>query len=497
VEPQARFAVTWRHVGLVQSIVATGHVDPRENAYFNWPGFFLLAGLLLRAAGLHDLLGVANWAPVVFHLLYLGPLVVILRALSDDRRVLWLGVWIFLAGDWVGQDYFSPQAFVLLPYLVVLAVLLAWLRRGPSGAPPPGPAARGGLVAIAILLFAAMVPSHQLTPFALLAAVALLVAGRCCAARGLPLTMLVILAVWLSYMTVGYLSGHSGVLLGQVGHLDTTLSENVSQRLQGDPGHVIVARARVMLTLALWALAVVGAWALRRAGHRDLAPVLLLGAPFVLVPLQPYGGEILLRVFLFSLPFTAFLAAAALRRAPPALTVALTLALLGGFLLTRYGNERMDWFSRGEVQAVDRLDALAPRGSTLVAWSSSLPWQARDYAAHRYRTVVGADDWPRIARQRPGGRPQLRLIAGLLGAQRGGAYLIITRSQKAEVDLTGLGPHGSLERVDAALRRSPAFRLLYANRDGSVYALRASRAAAGRRVEPAPTGGGRRHRRAP
>jgi hypothetical protein len=386
---------------------------------------------------------------------------------------VWLGVWIFLLGDWVGQDYFSPQAFVLLLYLVVFAVLLTWLRRGAAGASPPGSAGgRAGLVVIVLLLYAAMVPSHQLTPFAMLAAVALLVAGRCCAARGLPLTMLVILIVWLSYMTVGYLSGHSGVLLGQVGHLDTTLSENVSQRLHGDPGHVLVARARVVLTLALWGLAVAGAWSLRRAGHRDLAPVLLLLAPFVLVPLQPYGGEILLRVFLFSLPFTAFLAAAAVRRAPPALTVALTLALIGGFLVTRYGNERMDWFSRNEVRAVNRLDALAPAGSTLVAWSSSLPWQARDYGSHRYRTVVAADDWPQIARLPAGGPAQLRLIASLLRAQRGGAYLVITRSQEAEVDLTGLGPRGSLERVDAGLRRSPAFRLLYVNHDGSVYTLR-------------------------
>jgi hypothetical protein len=43
VEPEPRFAVTWRHVGIIGSIAESGHVDPRIDAYFNWPGFFVRA----------------------------------------------------------------------------------------------------------------------------------------------------------------------------------------------------------------------------------------------------------------------------------------------------------------------------------------------------------------------------------------------------------------------------------------------------------------------
>jgi hypothetical protein len=186
---------------------------------------------------------------------------------------------------------------------------------------------------------------------------------------------------------------------------------------------------------------------------------------------QPYGGEVLLRVFLFALPFAAFFVAAALRRAPVGVVLGVTLALLGGFLVTRYGNERMDWFSPDEVAAVDRLDALAPPGATLVAWSASLPWQERHYAEHRYRTVTGSDDWARMSQMAPGSPAQLAAVERYMRAQKGGAYLVLTRSQAAEVDLTGLGPRGSVRQVDAGLRRSPAFRALYANRDASVYGL--------------------------
>jgi hypothetical protein len=299
---------------------------------------------------------------------------------------------------------------------------------------------------------------------------------RRCTARGLPVAMAVLLLTWLAYMAIGFVGGHTDVLVGGIGHLDATVSENVSGRLRGDSAHLLVARVRIVLTGALWAAAIAGAVLRWHAGRRDPTAPVLFAAPFALALLQPYGGEILLRVFLFALPFTAFLAASILRRAPLGVVLAVTLTLAPGLLLMRYGNERMDWFSTGEVRAVDRLDALAPPGTTLVAWSTSLPWQARHYADHRYRSIVTSRPGLAIRRMPPGSPQQVAAVARYMRALKGGAFLVLTRSQAAEVDLTGLGPRGSVPRVDAALRRSRAFRLLYADRDASVYALASEQA---------------------
>jgi len=470
VEPTARFAVTWRHAGVMQAILDTRHVAPGTNPYFDWPGLFVLSGFAAKSAGAAGVLGAANWVPFGLELLYVGPLLLILRTLTIDRRLVWLAVWIFYLCNWVGQDYFSPQGFAYLLYLVVLAILVGWMRPGWPGS-RARPTVTSALVGVVLLLFAGMVVSHQLTPFALLASTAALAVSRRCTARGLPLAMGVIVLLWLSYMTAGFLGEHTGAIFGAIGNVDATVNQNVAGRLRGDAGHLFVTRARLGMTVGLWAVSVGTALWLRRRGHREPAPLLLLLAPFVLAFVQPYGGEVLLRVYLFGLPFAAFFVAAALRRARLAVVVGVTLALLGGFLVTRYGNERMDWFSADEVAAVDRLDALAPSGATLVAWSSSLPWEARHYAEHRYRTVTGSEDWGRISQMTPGGSAQLGAVARYMRAQKGGAYLVLTRSQAAEVDLTGLGPRGSLRRVDAGLRRSPAFRALYANRDASVYGL--------------------------
>ena len=53
---------------------STGQLDPNLDAYFNWPGFFDLLGLLSGATGVQDLIGVATWAPLGINLLLLAPL---------------------------------------------------------------------------------------------------------------------------------------------------------------------------------------------------------------------------------------------------------------------------------------------------------------------------------------------------------------------------------------------------------------------------------------
>jgi hypothetical protein len=205
------------------------------------------------------------------------------------------------------------------------------------------------------------------------------------------------------------------------------------------------------------------------------ALALAIGA-FVLPLLQPYGGEIVLRLFLFTLPFTAFFVAALLVAPAPvglspwvtAALVALSAALAGSQLLIRYGNEQMDWFSPGEVAAVHDLYRAAPPQSTLVAWSTSLPWKYRDYAEHHYRVITDTPGWTRPASFPAGSPAQLAALARLMRGQPHGAFLILTRSQEAQVDLDGLGPPGTLDRLRRALAASPAFRVLYANPDGMV-----------------------------
>ena len=288
----------------------------------------------------------------------------------------------------------------------------------------------------------------------------------------MPYVMTVLTGTWISFMTVSYLAGHSRDVTGHAGKVEGTLSASLGNRLQGSPLHLAVAYGRIGVTLCLWSVAAYGAWRTARTGRRVLPYVALALASFPIILLQPYGGEILLRVYLFSLPFMALFAAGAVFLLPPRLipvvSSLLAVGFLGGFLLARYGNERMDYFTKAEVQAVDRLYAVAPPGSSLFALEGDLPWKFRGYTAYRYNRVTPGLNWRQIA-SHP--RASTRGLAELMGAKPQRAYLIVTRSQAAAAELGEGVPTRVVMRFEQAITASPRFRTIYSNRDAAVFML--------------------------
>jgi hypothetical protein len=444
---------------------------------------------------------------VFFNVLYLGPLAMILRSAARDDRLLWLGLWFFCLANWVGQDYLSPQGLNFFFYLVVLAILLRWFglatafahpasrwlhRLGPLSfaarwltgwlaaadvpARPSRPWQRVGLIGVVVVLLAVSVSSHQLTPFFLLAALTALVAADRVTPRGLPVLLAVMIGAWFSFMAAPYVSGHLSGLVGEFGRVAEIADANVAARLQGSAEHLVVVRMRVVMSLALWGLAVVGAVGRVRRGHRDLTMVLLGATPFSLLALQAYGGEMAIRVYLFALPPVLFFAGSLLYPAPTvrpsgrqAAAVALmSLALLVGFLVARYGNERMDHFTRQEVDAVDRLYAIAEPGSALIAGHWNSPWMFRGYETYLYtdldslgKTIIPNADVSAL----------LHRAKELEEKRNRPVYLILTRSQEAAIDLMQGSAPGSLDRVEQAVLASGGFRVVFHNEDATILVL--------------------------
>lgn len=463
-----RGAVVWRHLGVTDALLRLGGPDPAIDAYFNWPGFFMLLALVETVAGPESLTVLSRWAPVGFNMLFLGPLVLILRSLTVDRGLVWLTCWLFLVSNWINQDYLAPQALAFFYYLVLVAVLLRWFPAD-EGAEHGLGRDRAVLLVLVVLLYGVIVASHQLTPYTALLAVCLLVVTRRCSARGLPLLMGLLAVSWLLFMAVPYLKGHFDVLTAEVGNVSSAVGRNVGERVQGSPGHLLVVRTRLVSTAALWGLAGVGAIRLWRNRQLDARIVLLALAPFPLLVAQPYGGEMLLRVYLFSLPFASLLAAAALLPGPgrrwwstPLLAGILTV-MLGGFLVSRYGNERMDQFNADEVAAVDRLYAIVPPGGLLVAASGNFPWKDRSYEQYDYLTAV------QLATKTS---PPL-IVDAIEDAMRRqpASALILSRSQRASIDLLGTLPPGVLEELERRVDTSSSFRLAYANADARIFVL--------------------------
>lgn len=520
VEAEPRVAQVYKHLGVMDYILHHGSVDPTIDAYFNWPGFFALGAVIGKAAGFRSLLDIGAWGPITFNLLFLAPLMAIFRWASDDRRVMWLGLWVFYSTNWVAQDHVAPQALGYLLWLAILAALLTWFAPRPRkfiasrparGAPRRGQllrrlrervsaqiqtkvtggtaAQRAGVLLMVAVMYAAIVVGHQLTPLPALITVLGLVVFARLETRRLPLIMGVFLVAWIVYMTTNFLEGNYRSLLGHIGDISQNVDQGVAGRFVGSPDHEFIVQIRVWASAVIWLLALGGFIRRVRRGWIDVAAVVVAGAPFLLPILQPYGGEIFLRVFLFALPavalFIAFVAfpsdGSGRTWMTPVATVLIGCVLLGFFQYTRYGNERLDNFTRGDLALVQKFYRAAPHGSVVFAGVQNLPWRYQNYDDYDYHSLTELKAWTP-----PKTVPNLltRQLEEALRS-RGGGYVIITRSTEIAAELFE-GKPGLLEAVASRLRHSKGVRVIYTNRDGELFYVRARRGA--RRSAPYPLG---------
>ncbi|HEY3902890.1 MAG TPA: hypothetical protein VGM14_03140 [Streptosporangiaceae bacterium] len=525
IEPLPRFATAYQVSGYVNYISNTGHVVPALAAYFSWPGFFAMISFIAGAAGVHSLLPLMTWWPVVIDLLLLVPFMLLTRALRLSWRARWFAALLFCLGNWVGQDYFSPQSLNFLLYLAFLAILLTWFsgqrRTGRSGRVPGELPSKqletpmkAFLLVLLILIFTVSTLSHQLTPFLMLAACAGLVLVGRCSPRALPILLGVIVIGWVSYGTVAYWSGHIDTIFGQVGHLGGTITSSVSDRVIGTNVHKYADKSRIGLTALMVVLAVAGLVRRWFGGVSDRVLLVLLIAPVTLAGLQNYGGEISLRIYMFALPAAAVLAAClffpgtaraktaaasaparvaqpevlahgataeevtgtvdrAGGRPPPMLAIAVAglvaVGLAEVFLLARYGNEAFEETPAGEYAAMNYVYNHDGRG-TAVLWISrpsgvnatpQMPWQYRDIE----KVNFVAHDAPRNPADLTGTVNRLRRLGR-------GAFLITTRTESTFISQTVGFPMSWEQKFRAALTADPRLRLVFGNKVAAVYQAR-------------------------
>jgi len=486
-----RTEVAWRHLGISETLIGSGRVDSDIDAYFSWPGFFAGLGTFLDISGL-DPQSLALWAPLINGLLWLGAVALAVRALTDDKRHQWLAMWLFTLTNWIDQDYLSPQAMAFFLYLVVIALLLTVLAADPStslrAALRDNGVAKGTLVwwssrrpseassrlrvaglLLVVLLSMVIIASHQLTPFVLIGAVFLLtLAGRSWAPGLVPVIGLG-LVLWLVSAASSYLTGHP-VLGLDVGASGT---ENVSDRLVGSPGHMAVVHIRTLFTASLWLLAALGTVRLARRRSLDRRALLLFLVPFLLVPANSYGGEMILRATLFASPFTAYLAAGALlprRRLHGLAGIAALAALLMltsvAMFTARYGNARFDMFTQHELDGSHALYSLTPPGAVLIAAAHPTPWRFSNYRDFRHLTLT--DICP-VDERLTSCAPEIRSRA-----DRGntGVMLMVNRSHLASMNMQAEHSSAELAELEALLTRSGEAVLVYQNPDVEIYEIK-------------------------
>ncbi|GAB3534350.1 hypothetical protein GCM10027575_80800 [Phytohabitans suffuscus] len=396
---------TWVHVGFVDFVSRTGELATGADARFSWPGFLAGTAQLVATAGLADAAPLALPGPAFFAALALPALWLIGRLLTGSPRLAWLGAVLYVAFNWYQQDYLSAQAVGFVLYTGVLAVLLwafmsadvpplpgprwrAWLRapRRVPGRPRAGPGGRAvsgatvvGLEAALTLVIAALVVSHQLTPVALVAALLCFTLAGATRLRTLWVAAAAMFVGWFSYGATGFWTGHIEDLFGDLGRVRGNVSTGVGERLVGDPLYQQMQYSRIGWT-GLLCLAAAAGWLMVRRRRGAVLAAGLAAAPAVLMAVQSYGGEVVIRCALYASPVLAPLAAVAVAGAGrtlirvswkvgPALRVAAAFAsvavLLAMLTTTRGLNASFEHVTAAQVERARGVLAAAPDGARI------------------------------------------------------------------------------------------------------------------------------------
>lgn len=283
---------TYKHLAVVDYIIVNGRIAPDgTDIYAQWTAFFTTWAWFCEVTGIAPMTVAHVFAPAM-HILVALTVYCAARVLGRSRRTALTAVFIAEIVNWVGQDYFSPQAWSVVLAFGMLVLLLASARSRPCGV-------------LAIVVFAASVPTHQLTPFWAVGAACLLCVFRRARPWWVAVAMVSIAVAYLllnleAVLPYGLLSGGSP--------LDNANSNIVSSGLPAkDFTSAVVRGLSIVVVLSAVAAAI---WR-RRRRRPVLALSVVAFSSFGLLLGQSYGGEAIFRVYLYSVLGCAILIAPA------------------------------------------------------------------------------------------------------------------------------------------------------------------------------------------
>jgi hypothetical protein len=472
LEGTPRFRSSYVNFGYVDPVLRGVGLLPDHFIYHNWPLFPVAMAALVGATGISPLLLMAVF-PIIMMLAFLVPLATILRTIAihvtgsgeDTGRVAthahvaWpAGLWLFAVFDWTSQDYFSPQAAAYLLFITWLAVLVHVVIRRRGELTP--------VTTIALLgLFSLMVLTHVLTSLEVLGVLVALTAARLLRRPTLVVTCALIFIVWQLNMAGPFFAFYADRLHETLLDIGDFVQVNLASRISGSQQHGQIVRLRILVTGTLFALAGLAVLVRLLGSGRSRGVMFgiafLFGIAFV-APASVYGGEMLIRVLLFSLPILAGLAVTAFgTRAYRLLLVAVITVMAPIHILTHYGNELHDYVSPGEIAGFEFVSSSLPPANVFGGYPGGnfeqtalldarnsylsrgvLPSGLEDFLDPTLHHAWDHKDWP--------------------------TYILLSRGDDAAMELFQDRP-GFISDVKSVLDRDPTFRVVHANPDITIY----------------------------
>jgi len=359
--------MAYRNLVLVNGITEQGLSLLKTHYYLSCPAFHIFFSTLGGWFNINyeSLIPIF---PFIMQFLYLVPLFIFLRNIlgADKEKHCWIGLWIFSLGNWIGQDYFSPQAVGVLLLLAILALITH--RSLVEG----NKRKKTMMYLSLLLLFGLLAATHLLTSLTVLCMVGAytLVKRNWKLLRAIGLCVVIVI-IWDFTLGFGYiarsfgeeagileqyytetmrqrgLTGHTGALTFDPEYL---LRTNITASVSGSESHSAVVKVRIAyVTVFAMVMGLGVLYMLRHRRNRTNIAILAMAlSVLVLVPLRYAGWELAQRLYMFELPFVAYFGVMLLETKkkwiPPCLCI-LFMLLSVPFFISHYGNQASDYWS--------------------------------------------------------------------------------------------------------------------------------------------------------
>ena len=473
------YSWTYKHFGPIDYIQRFGSVDVDVDIYHNWPGAFSFIAWLNTVTG-SETIDIAQWFAVGSQLAVAAAIFFLARTYGMRPATALVAAFGAHAVNWVAQDYFSPQAIGFALAIVVVALVLASVKTRAAAW-------------VAVPIFAAIVVTHQLTPYWLLAAVLLLTL----LGRVRPRYLVIVFAV----IAIGYMLLHMNVL-SQFGRLlnfdflSNILTPSARNETLGNPsiGQVTNSWAAHGVTLLVWlsaGLVTLVRLLRRREPWRDtLVPAIVAFSPALILIGQGYGGEAMFRVFLYSIPgcmlilapgITRMLRGELVRARRAAQVGVASLAAIASLasMQAYYGG----WFANLVTPESVRLTTDVLRNEDPSTLTIGVAPGAPGRLVAEYVDFVAADElfdsgidmwltsWPGWEQEQFADPRRVTRLTDSLVWERRPALVVITQQMRDYSTYYGTLPDGALERFEGILEDDPRWELVHESEETLVYRL--------------------------
>jgi hypothetical protein len=439
---------TYKHLGIVDYVLQHRTFPPSGiDVYREWPAFFTSAAWISDVTAL-DPTALAHWFAPVTHVVLALVVAALAATVGLDRRETLAAVMIAEVANWVAQDYFAPQAYAFVLGLGVIVTLLASRTTPAAGW-------------LSLVLFAALVPTHQLTPVWVFGVVVLLALTRRIGHRWIVIPYAALL--------IGYLIPRSYIVFQHGGLSSMNPFANAAGNVEyaGTTAKVITSLVcrGLSATVVLLAVAALVVW--WRTGRSVVVPAILTFSPFVLLLLNSYGGEAIFRVYLYALPGCAVLTApmlvAIVRGAGGGYLAAAGLAVIAAAgLQGYYGTWDLNVQKPSQLALLGNLAEGATAPATM--WNlqtSGFPARATAEAV----SLAGYDNdydaaiferWPGFAAGFPDAG-QFEDVTAWAASHGGDTYFVFSDEAKAALAYFGQAEPDQVDRFEDMFRASPVW----------------------------------------